>query len=150
MGKKRIIQKTEEELLKERDEIEKASKKEIRIEPSAKIDEGNVYINSTYNNTTITLTNIKGDVLAWKTAGSVGFKGTKKGTSFAASRVARAIIEVAQKLRIKDINVFIKGIGGGRESAVRSLTGQGLEIVSIKDVTPIPHNGCRPKKVRRV
>ena len=150
MGKKRIIKKTEEELLKERDEIEKASKKEIRTEPSVKIDEGNIYINSTYNNTTITLTNIKGDVLAWKTAGSVGFKGTKKGTSFAASRVARAIVEVAQKLRIKDINVFIKGIGGGRESAVRSLTGQGLEIVSIKDVTPIPHNGCRPKKVRRV
>ncbi len=150
MGKKRIIQKTEEELLKERDEIEKASKKEIRTKPSAKIDEGNIYINSTYNNTTITLTNIKGDVLAWKTAGSVGFKGTKKGTSFAASRVARAIVEVAQKLRIKDINVFIKGIGGGRESAVRSLTGQGLEVVSIKDVTPIPHNGCRPKKVRRV
>ena len=150
MGKKRIIQKTEEELLKERDEVEKASKKEIRTKPSAKIDEGNVYINSTYNNTTITLTNIKGDVLAWKTAGSVGFKGTKKGTSFAASRVARAIVEVAQKLRIRDINVFIKGIGGGRESAVRSLTGQGLEIVSIKDVTPIPHNGCRPKKVRRV
>jgi len=150
MGKKRIIQKTEEELLKERDEIEKASKKEIRTKPSAKIDEGNIYINSTYNNTTITLTNVKGDVLAWKTAGSVGFKGTKKGTSFAASRVARAIVEVAQKLRIRDINVFIKGIGGGRESAVRSLTGQGLEIVSIKDVTPIPHNGCRPKKVRRV
>jgi len=150
MGKKRIIQKTEEELLKERDEVEKASKKEIRTKPSAKIDEGNVYINSTYNNTTITLTNIKGDVLAWKTAGSVGFKGTKKGTSFAASRVARAIVEVAQKLRIRDINVFIKGIGGGRESAVRSLTGQGLEIISIKDVTPIPHNGCRPKKVRRV
>lgn len=150
MGKKRIIQKTEEELLKERDEIEKASKKEIRTKPSGKIDEGNIYINSTYNNTTITLTNVKGDVLAWKTAGSVGFKGTKKGTSFAASRVARAIVEVAQKLRIRDINVFIKGIGGGRESAIRSLTGQGLEIVSIKDVTPIPHNGCRPKKVRRV
>ena len=150
MGKKRIIQKTEEELLKERDEIEKASKKEIRTKPSAKIDEGNVYINSTYNNTTITLTNVKGDVLAWKTAGSVGFKGTKKGTSFAASRVARAIVEIAQKLRIRDINVFIKGIGGGRESAVRSLTGQGLEVISIKDVTPIPHNGCRSKKVRRV
>lgn len=150
MGKKRIIQKTEEELLKERDEIEKASKKEIQTKSSGKIDEGNIYINSTYNNTTITLTNVKGDVLAWKTAGSVGFKGTKKGTSFAASRVARAIVEVAQKLRIRDINVFIKGIGGGRESAIRSLTGQGLEIVSIKDVTPIPHNGCRPKKVRRV
>lgn len=150
MGKKRIIQKTEEELLKERDEVEKALKKEIKTKTSAKIEEGNVYINSTYNNTTITLTDIKGNVLAWKTAGSVGFKGTKKGTSFAASRVARAMVDVAEKLRIRDINVFIKGIGGGRESAIRSLAGHGLEIISIKDVTPIPHNGCRPKKVRRV
>lgn len=150
MGKKRIIQKTEEELLKERDEIEKASKKEIRTKASVKIEEGNVYINSTYNNTTISLTDTKGNVLAWKTAGSVGFKGTKKGTSFAASRVARAMVDVAERLRIKNINVFIKGIGGGRESAIRSLSGHGLEIVSIKDVTPIPHNGCRPKKVRRV
>lgn len=150
MGKKRIIQKTEEELLKERDEIEKASKKEIKTKASVKIEEGNVYINSTYNNTTISLTDTKGNVLAWKTAGSVGFKGTKKGTSFAASRVARAMVDVAERLRIKNINVFIKGIGGGRESAIRSLSGHGLEIVSIKDVTPIPHNGCRPKKVRRV
>ena len=150
MGKKRIIQKTEEELLKERDEIEKASKKEIKTKASVRIEEGNVYINSTYNNTTISLTDIKGNVLAWKTAGSVGFKGTKKGTSFAASRVARAMVDVAERLRIKNINVFIKGIGGGRESAIRSLSGHGLEIVSIKDVTPIPHNGCRPKKVRRV
>lgn len=150
MGKKRIIQKTEEELLKERDEVEKALKKEIKAQPSARIEEGNVYINSTYNNTTITLTDINGNVLAWKTAGSVGFKGTKKGTSFAASKVARAMVEIAQKLRIRDINVFVKGIGGGRESALRSLAGHGLEIISIKDVTPIPHNGCRPKKVRRV
>jgi small subunit ribosomal protein S11 len=150
MGKKRIIQKTEEELLKERDEIEKASKKEIKTKASVRIEEGNVYINSTYNNTTISLTDTKGNVLAWKTAGSVGFKGTKKGTSFAASRVARAMVDVAERLRIKNINVFIKGIGGGRESAIRSLSGHGLEIVSIKDVTPIPHNGCRPKKVRRV
>lgn len=150
MGKKRIIRKTEEELLKEREEVEKALKKEIRTKPSVKIEEGNVYINSSYNNTTITLTDIKGNVLAWRTAGSVGFKGTKKGTSFAASRVARAMADIAQKLRIKNINVFVKGIGGGRESALRSLAGHGLEVISIKDVTPIPHNGCRPKKVRRV
>ena len=150
MGKKRIIQKTEKELLREREDVEKASKKEIRTEPSTRIQEGNVYINSSYNNTTITLTDIKGNVLAWRTAGSVGFRGTKKGTSFAASRVATVITDIAQKLRIKNINVFVKGIGGGRESSLRSLVGHGLEIISIKDVTPIPHNGCRPKKVRRV
>ncbi|PIR91409.1 30S ribosomal protein S11 [bacterium (Candidatus Gribaldobacteria) CG_4_9_14_3_um_filter_36_15] len=150
MGKKRIIQKTEKEILKEREDVEKALRKEIQTKPSAKIQEGNVYINSSYNNTTITLTDIKGNVLAWKTAGSVGFKGAKKGTSFAASRVASAMADIAQKLRIKDINIFIKGIGGGRESALRSLAGHGLEVISIRDVTPIPHNGCRPRKVRRV
>jgi len=150
MGKKRIIQKTEEELLKEREQVEKALKKEIPVKSSTRIQEGNVYISSSYNNTIITLTDIKGNTLAWRTAGSVGFKGTKKGTSFAASRVANAVADIAQKLKIKNIHVFVKGIGAGRESALRSLAAQGLEIISIKDITPIPHNGCRPKKVRRV
>lgn len=88
--------------------------------------------------------------MAWKSAGSIGFKGTKKATSFAASRVAEAIANVSKKLGIEKIHIFVKGIGSGRESAVRSLAAHGLDIVSIKDVTPIPHNGCRPKKVRRV
>jgi small subunit ribosomal protein S11 len=98
----------------------------------------------------MTLTNAKGQVLAWKSAGSVGFKGTKKSTSFAASRVAEAITNISKKLGIEKIEILVKGIGAGRESAVRTLVNQGLNIVSIKDVTPIPHNGCRPKKVRRV
>ncbi|MCX6724213.1 MAG: 30S ribosomal protein S11 [Candidatus Staskawiczbacteria bacterium] len=112
---------------------------------------GKIYIASSYNNTILTLTNSKGQVLAWKSAGSVGFKGTKKSTSFAASRVAEAIANICKKTGVVDkIEVLVKGIGAGRESAVRALITQGLNVVSIKDITPIPHNGCRPKKVRRV
>src|SRR6185295_12417149 len=117
---------------------------------SMKVAEGRVYVSSSYNNTIITLTNAKGEVLSSKSAGAVGFKGAKKATSFAASRVAEAIVAICKKIGMEKIDVFIKGIGAGRESAVRTLVNQGLNVVSIKDVTPIPHNGVRPKKVRRV
>ena len=117
----------------------------------AGVQAGKIYISSSYNNTILTLTNSKGQVLAWKSAGSVGFKGTKKSTSFAASKVSETIANVCKKLGVVDrIEVLVKGIGAGRESAVRTLITQGLNVVSIKDITPIPHNGCRPKKVRRV
>lgn len=151
MGKKRIIQKTEEELLKEREKVEAAVKKEIKIEaPPGKIKEGKVYISSSYNNTIITLTDQQGNVIAWASAGSIGFKGTKKATPFAASKVAETIAQAIKKLGIQKLTVLIKGIGSGRESAIRSLAARDLDIVSITDVTPIPHNGCRPPKVRRV
>ena len=149
MGKKRVIEKTEEELIKERDKVEAKVKKEVK-EPVKKIKEGKVYISSTYNNTIITLTDLKGNVLAWKTAGSIGFKGTKKATPFAASKVAEAINQAINKIGIQKIDILVKGIGSGRESAIRSLAGQALEINLIKDVTPVPHNGCRPRKARRV
>ena len=149
MGKKRIIQKTEKELLKEREKIESRMKKEIKITSPSRTKEGNVYVASSYNNTLITLTDPRGNVLTWMSAGSIGFKGTKKATAFAASKVAEAICSAAKKLKVERVNVFIKGIGSGRESAVRSLASHGLEIISIKDITPIPHNGCRPPKVRR-
>ena len=151
MGKKRIIQKTEKELLEERERIEAAVKKETKAEvPARKIKEGKIYISSSYNNTIITLTDLLGNVLAWASAGQIGFKGTKKATPFAASKVAEAIIQTIKKLGIQKLAVFVKGIGSGRESAIRSLAARGLEIVSITDITPVPHNGCRPPKVRRV
>ena len=150
MGKKRIITKTEEELLREREKIEAKVEKEIKVEVPQKIKEGRIYIFSSYNNTIITLTNLKGDVLYWTSAGKVGFKGTKKATPFAASKVSEAMVQAAKKLGIEKVAVLIKGIGSGRESALRSLAARGLEIVSIKDVTPVPHNGCRPPKARRV
>jgi small subunit ribosomal protein S11 len=151
MGKKHIIETNQEETIKEQEKINKTVEKEVKIKSTvAGVQNGKIFISSSYNNTIITLTNSKGQVLAWKSAGSVGFKGTKKSTSFAASRVAEAIANICKKLGIDKIDVLIRGIGAGRESAVRSLITQGLNVVSIKDVTPIPHNGCRPKKVRRI
>jgi len=151
MGKKHIIETNQEEAIKEEAKVEAAVNKDTKIKPTAAgIREGKVFVSSSYNNTLVTLTNQRGQVLAWKSAGSVGFKGAKKATSFAASRVAEAIANICKKMGIEKIEIFVKGIGAGRESAVRTLVAQGLNISSIKDVTPIPHNGCRPKKVRRV
>jgi small subunit ribosomal protein S11 len=149
MGKKRIIKQTEEELLKEREKVEAKVKREIK-ETAQKVKEGKLYIFSSYNNTLLTLTDLQGNVLGWTSAGTIGFKGTKKATPFAASKVAEAMAQVAKKIGVEKVAVFIKGIGSGRESAIRSLAARGLDIVSIKDITPIPHNGCRPPKVRRV
>lgn len=150
MGKKRIIKKTEKEVLRERDKIEETLKKEPKIKKARRIQEGRIYISSSYNNTLITLTDSKGNVLIWSSAGKIGFKGTKKGTPFAATKVAEVISSAAKRAGIERFEVFVKGIGSGRDSALRSLAARGLEIISIKDVTPIPHNGCRPPKVRRV
>jgi len=137
--------------MKEKEKVDAKVQKDTKVKSTvAGVQEARIYVSSSYNNTLVTLTNLRGQVLAWKSAGSVGFKGTKKATSFAASRVAEAIANICKKLGVEKIEVLIKGIGAGRESVVRSLVAQGLNIVSIKDVTPIPHNGCRPKKIRRV
>ena len=150
MGKKHIIRKTEEEILKEKADVDKALKKEIKVKGTLRIKEGRVYITSSYNNTKMSLTNDSGDVLAWRSAGSIGFKNTKKATPFAASKVAEALAQAANKMGIREVSVVVKGIGSGRESALRSLSNKGLNIISIEDATPIPHNGCRPPKSRRV
>jgi len=150
MGKKRVIKKTEEELIKEKEKVEQKLRKEINIQAPQRLRKGRVYIYSTYNNTIITLTDEQGNVLLWRSAGNIGFKGTKKGTSYAASRVAQAISMACEKLKIRNVDVFVKGVGGGRDAALKTLANQGLEIESIKDVTPLPHNGCRPRKPRRV
>lgn len=150
MGKKRIIAKSEEELLKEREKVEAAVKKEVKIGGLHRVNEGRIYIVASYNNTIATLTDLKGNVLAWTSAGSIGFKGTKKATPFAASKVAEALSQNAKKSGIEKVAVLVKGIGSGRDSAIRSLAARGLDITSLKDITPIPHNGCRPRKARRV
>ena len=150
MGKKRIIAKSGEELLKDREKIDAAVRKEVKIGASGKINEGRVYIKASYNNTIITLTDLKGNVLVWTSAGSLGFKGAKKSTPFAASKVAERLAQTAKKSGVEKVAVLVNGVGSGRESAVRSLASRGLDIISIKDITPIPHNGCRPRKVRRV
>lgn len=140
MGKKRI-KKIEAEKIKIQAKRKKISKR---------ITKGRAYIQSTYNNTLITITDCQGNVIAWSSAGSIGFKGPKKATPYAASLVAKDVVAKVRDTGLKEIDVFVKGIGSGRESAIRSLNNEGLEVKSIKDVTPIPHNGCRPPKVRRV
>lgn len=111
---------------------------------------GVAHIRSTYNNTIVTITDPDGNTISWGSAGGQGFKGSKKGTPFAAQMAAEAAAREAMELGLKEVEVWVKGPGSGREAAIRSLQGAGLEVTGIKDVTPIPHNGCRPPKRRRV
>jgi len=114
------------------------------------VTHGNACIQATYNNTIVTITDPNGDVLSWSSAGKVGFKGPKKATPYAASLVVKDVIEKIAGYGLKDVHVFVKGIGGGREGAIRALHTNGLNIMSVDDVTPIPHNGCRAPRRRRV
>lgn len=111
---------------------------------------GVAHIKATFNNTIVTLTDTKGNVISWASAGKVGFKGSRKNTPFAAQLAAETAAKEAMDLGLRKVSVEVKGPGAGREAAIRSLQAAGLEIISIKDVTPIPHNGCRPPKKRRV
>ena len=115
-----------------------------------RVQEGRVYVNASYNNTVVTVTDSTGNVLAWASAGSLGFGGPKKATPFASSKVIAAIAEKLQANGPQDVKVIVKGIGSGRDSAIRSLINHGFNILSIKDATPVPHNGPRAPKVRRV
>ncbi len=124
--------------------IKKKSKKKS-VEPH-----GKAHIKATFNNTIISLTDNYGNVISWATAGKVGFKGSRKNTPFAAQVAAENATKIAIDMGLKSVDIEVKGPGSGRESAIRSLQAAGLEIMSIKDVTPIPHNGCRPPKKRRV
>ena len=153
MGKKKIIKKTEQELLKEREVIETKMQKSVsgpKEQTQKHLRDGCLYVASSYNNTILTLTDEQGDVLSWASAGKIGFKNTKKGTPYAANRVAELMAQTIQKLKLDKIKIKVKGIGGGRESAIRALATHGVNIVSVEDVTPIPHNGCRKRKPRRM
>ena len=114
------------------------------------VEKGVAHIRSTFNNTIITITDVTGNSISWASAGGMGFKGSKKSTPFAAQMAAEEAAKSAMEHGLRSIEVFVKGPGSGREAAIRSLQAAGLEISSIKDVTPIPHNGCRPPKRRRV
>ena len=114
------------------------------------IEKGAAHIQSTFNNTIVTLTDVNGNALSWASAGEMGFRGSRKSTPYAAQTAAETAAKAAMEHGLKTVEVFVKGPGQGRESAIRALLTAGLEIVSIKDVTPIPHNGCRPPKRRRV
>jgi len=126
-------------------------KKRVKKKRREKVEEGMAYIHSTFNNTIVTITNVKGDVLCWSSAGVVGFKGTKKGTPFAAQKVAEdAARKARENFQLEKVAVVVKGPGSGGETAIRTLQATGLKIISIREATPIPHNGCRPPKKRKV
>jgi len=124
----------------------KATKKRIVIVESI----GEAHINATFNNIIITLTNKSGQAISWSSAGKMGFKGSKKNTPYAAGQAASDCGKVAYDLGLRKVEVFVKGPGAGRESAIRTLQTTGIEVTTIKDITPLPHNGCRPSKRRRV
>jgi len=143
MGKKRIV-KTED------GKSEGVEKTPATSVSSKRVDAGSLYVQSTYNNTKVILSDKKGNVLAWSSSGSLGFKGAKKGTPFAAAKVGELLGTKAQAIGIREVDVVVKGVGSGRESAIRSFASKGSAVTSIKDVTPVPFNGPKPKKPRRV
>ncbi|MEY2986315.1 MAG: hypothetical protein RJB24_544 [Candidatus Parcubacteria bacterium] len=142
MGKKRVAQKGDSVSSLKMGVKETSSKK--------KVSRGTAYIVSTYNNTMVSLADLSGNTLAWSSSGSLGFKGAKKATPYAATMVAKTVVEKVKKTGLQDIKVIVKGVGPGREASIRGLAGAGLNIMSIKDLTPVPHNGTRPRKPRRV
>ena len=129
-----------------------ANQKKVRVRRKEKknIEKGQVHINSTFNNSMVTITDLQGNALSWSSAGSLGFRGSKKSTPFAAQMAAETAARGAMEHGLKTVEVYVKGPGSGRESAIRALQTAGLDVNMIKDVTPIPHNGCRPPKRRRV
>lgn len=147
MGKKKIAEQQGEPVVEAESKTGKAPAPAKRIK---RLDRGRAYINASYNNTSVSIADGAGNILAWATAGSLGFSGPKKATPFAASKIVSVITEKLKGLEVHELEIYVKGIGGGRDSAIRSLANQGFNIVSIKDVTPVPHNGPRPAKVRRV
>ncbi|HEY5383544.1 MAG TPA: 30S ribosomal protein S11 [Candidatus Paceibacterota bacterium] len=141
MGKKRIVKKGEEG----------GGGKGSSSRPSRrKMDAGLVYVEATYNNTKMSLADIGGNIVSWSSSGSLGFSGAKKGTPFAAAKVGELLGDRATAMGVKEVGVFISGVGAGRESSIRAFSSKGIHINSIKDTTPVPHNGPRPAKPRRV
>lgn len=151
MGKKRVIKEKESERAEEAAPKEVvANGKEVHQKRAARLASSRIYISASYNNTLISITDSEGAVLVWSSAGAMGFKGPKKATPYAASKVVENVFE---KLGVSDlgkVSVYVEGVGSGRDAAIRAIAGRGINIFSLKDITPIPHNGCRARKARRV
>jgi small subunit ribosomal protein S11 len=141
MGKKRIVKKGGD------DQAKSAGSSRL---PRKKLESGILYVQSTYNNTKVLLTDLKGNAIFSSSSGTLGFKGAKKGTPFAAAKIGEVLSEKAEQLGLKEIDVVVKGVGSGRESSIRSFVAKGIQIRSVKDVTPVPFNGPTPRKPRRV
>ncbi|MDP3985732.1 MAG: 30S ribosomal protein S11 [bacterium] len=128
----------------------KAAPRRAKKKTVKQVSQGCAFVQATYNNTMVTITDLQGNTLAWSSAGHLGFKGPKKSTPYAASMVIRELAEKVQPFGLREIQVFVRGVGSGRESAIRGLNAQGFIVSTIKDITPIPHNGCRAPRLRRV
>ncbi len=142
MGKKRIVKKGGDDTASSRASSARASER--------KLDAGTLYVEATYNNTKVSLSDPKGNVVAWSSSGSLGFSGAKKGTPFAAAKVGELLADKAALMGMKEVSVVVSGVGAGRESSIRAFATKGIHISGIKDTTPVPHNGPRPPKARRV
>ncbi len=134
----------------EQAEVATAPVKRNKKSGARQVRKGQAHVQSTYNNTIVTITDLNGAVLGWSSSGSLGFKGAKKSTPYAASQIINALWEKVQKHNIKELQIYVSGVGSGRDAAMRALAARGIEISLIKDVTPIAHNGCRKRKPRRV
>ena len=152
MGKKRVAGQTAEELLKVSKEASQADGEGApgKTKKVKSLQRAFLWIRFSYNNVLVTITEPNGNVIAWASSGKAGFKGPRKATPYAATRALEVLFENLGNMDIGELEVYIRGIGGGRDAALRSLIGRGLNITKIEDVTPIPHNGCRPRKSRRV
>lgn len=144
MGKKRIIKKEGQSV--DQGLVSRALSRTAK----KKHTEGTLYVQSTYNNTKLLVADKAGNALIWSSSGSLGFKGAKKGTPFAAAKVGELVGEKAAMVGLKEVNVVVKGVGAGRESSIRAFNSKGVDITMIRDVTPVPHNGPKPKKPRRI
>lgn len=147
------VQKTENVVEEKKESVEAVAAdtaKKIKKKNRRQIQKGQAHIQCTYNNTIIAISDINGAILGWSSAGSLGFKGAKKATPYAATQIAADVTEKVRKYGIQELDVFVKGVGSGRESSIRALSNNGFSLLAIKDITPIPHNGCRSKKPRRV
>lgn len=149
MGKKQVKTETPAEALKTQEVVDTTVAK-ASSSSTKKIQKGRAYIKATYNNTIVSVTDDRGNLVAWSTAGSLGFAGPKKATPFAASKIVATLTEKLKKSGPSEISVFVNGSGGGRDSAIRSFINQGFNVLSITDVTPIPHNGVKAPKPRRI
>lgn len=123
---------------------------ETKKDKKAKSPKAKVYVNASFNNTIVTVTDMAGNTITWASGGTMEFKGSRKGTPYAAQMAARSAMEKAKELGVHEVEIYVKGPGVGRESAIRAIANSGVKVTFIKDITPIPHNGCRPRKKRRV
>lgn len=146
MGKKRIVTKAGEDISKIATKITEFASKT----PKKQVEKGRIYIKCSYNNTIVTLTDLNGNVIATSSAGALGFRGPQKATPYAATKVVESLLEKVKKIGLKTVEIFIQGVGGGRKASILALANKGIDIDLVKDITPIPHNGPRPPKIRRV